>query len=68
MQFEPTGGFPPIMILNEIPSNTNLNKKGFSNPIASISNIMNSSDYSNFLNFDNENKGGDVIELATSDN
>lgn len=68
MQFEPTGGFPPLIILNEMPSNQNLNRKGFANPIASISNIMNSSEYSNFLNFDNENKGGDVLELATSIN
>jgi len=65
MQFEPTGGFPPIMLLNEIPKN-NLNTRGFANPIATISNILNSSTYSNFLNFDQESKGGVDLELASS--
>ena len=48
--FKPTGGFPPIIWENEsVPTEKTLESRGFSNTVASISNILQSKVKDNFL-------------------
>jgi hypothetical protein len=62
MQFEPLGGFPPIVRIDDVkPVENNLGTRGFaSTNIVSINNIMNSKKKGNlFIAFDNaEEEGG----------